>query len=67
VGVLHASFNASGGMDVAPDGWQYVPAVILLTVLVAAYRVLRGRPLDQPVPSSGMEDPEVVVAEQPAP
>ncbi len=49
VGVLHASFNASGAMDVTPDGWQYVPAVILLTVLVAAYRALRGRPIDQPV------------------
>jgi uncharacterized protein len=49
VGVLHASFNASGGMDVTPGGWQYVPAVILLTVLVAAYRALRGRPIDQPV------------------
>ena len=49
VGVLHASFNASGGMDVTPGGWQYVPAVILLTVLVAAYRALRRRPIDQPV------------------
>ncbi len=49
VGVLHASFNASGAMDVTPDGWQYVPAVILLTLLVAAYRALRGRPIDQPV------------------
>ena len=67
VGVLHASFNASGGMDVTPDGWQYVPAVIVLTVLVAAYRALRGRPFDQPVPSPGTEDSEVVVAGQPAP
>jgi membrane protease YdiL (CAAX protease family) len=53
VGVLHASFNASGGMDVVPGGWQYVPAVILLTVLVAIYRALRGRPVDQAVPPSG--------------
>src|ERR687893_220580 len=52
VGVLHASFNASGAMAVTPDGGQYVPAVILLTVLVAAYRGLRGRPIDQPVDST---------------
>ena len=67
VGVLHASFNASGGMDVTPDGWQYVPAVILLTVLVAVYRALRGRPVDQPVPSSETVDSVAVVAGQPAP
>ncbi len=67
VGVLHASFNASGGMDVTPDGWQYVPAVILLTVLVAVYRALRGRPVDQPVPSSETIDSVAVVAGQPAP
>src|SRR5918997_3346452 len=52
VGVLHASFNASGGMDVVPAGWQYVPAVVLLTLLVVAYRTLRGRPIDQPVPAT---------------
>src|ERR671917_1406029 len=56
VGVLHASFNASGGMDVTPDGWQYVPAVVLLTVLVAVYRALRGRPVDQPVRSTWPAD-----------
>src|SRR5919112_1223479 len=65
VGVLHASFNASGGMDVVPAGWQYVPAVILLTVLVAAYRALRGRPIDQPVPSSLTADSVTGVAGQP--
>jgi membrane protease YdiL (CAAX protease family) len=48
VGVLHASFNASGGMAVTPGGWQYVPAIIILTLLVAAYRALRGRPVNQP-------------------
>ena len=35
VGVLHASFNASGGMDIIPAGWQYVPAVVLLALVVA--------------------------------
>ena len=48
VGVLHAAFNASGAMEVVPAGWQYVPALLLLTVLVLAYRALRGRPLDEP-------------------
>jgi uncharacterized protein len=67
VGVLHASFNASGGMDVVPAGWQYVPAVVLLTVLVAVYRALRGRPVDQPVPSLGTVDSVAVVAGHPAP
>jgi uncharacterized protein len=67
VGVLHASFNASGGMDVTPGGWQYVPAVVLLTVLVAAYRGLRGRPIDQPVPLSRTADSVTGVAGQPVP
>ena len=67
VGVLHASFNASGAMDVTPDGWQYVPAVILLTVLVAGYRALRGRPVDQPVPPLGTVGSVAVVAGHPAP
>jgi hypothetical protein len=49
VGVLHASFNASAGMAVIPAGWQYVPALVLLTVLVVIYRRLRGLPVDQPV------------------
>ena len=49
VGVLHASFNASGAMDVIPAGWQYVPALLLLMVLVLACRALRGRPLNRPV------------------
>jgi len=54
VAVVHASFNASGGMDVVRTGWQYVPAVIILTLLVAGYRALHGRPLDHPVgPASG--------------
>ena len=66
VGVLHASFNASGGMDVVPSGWQYVPAVILLTVLVAAYRAIRGRPIDQPVDATEMAGAVAPVPEQPA-
>jgi membrane protease YdiL (CAAX protease family) len=43
--VLHASFNASGALSVVPDGWQYVPALIVLTVLVTVHRRLSGRSL----------------------
>ena len=43
VAVMHASFNASGGMAVVAGGWQYVPALILVALLVAGYRALRGR------------------------
>lgn len=42
VAVLHASFNASGALSVTPDGWQYVPALIVLTALVVVHRHLRG-------------------------
>ena len=49
VGVLHASFNASGGMDIIPAGWQYVPAVVLLALLVATRRRIQGRRRSQPV------------------
>jgi uncharacterized protein len=43
IGLLHASFNASGGMSAVPGGWQYIPAMIVLTFAVIAYRRLRGR------------------------
>jgi membrane protease YdiL (CAAX protease family) len=43
--LLHASFNASGAMSVIPGGWQNVPALVVLTVLVAAHRRARGRSL----------------------
>jgi uncharacterized protein len=43
IGLLHASFNAAGGMSAVPGGWQYVPAMIVLTLAVIAYRRLRGR------------------------
>ena len=41
-GLLHASINAAGAMVVVPGGWQVVPALILLTVGVVAYRRARG-------------------------
>ena len=46
VGLLHASFNASGALPVlSGGGWQYVPALIVLTLVVAGYRRTRGRSL----------------------
>lgn len=44
-GVLHASFNASGALPVLSGGWQYVPAMIALTLVVAANRVRQGKSL----------------------
>jgi membrane protease YdiL (CAAX protease family) len=43
VAVLHASFNASGALGVGVGGWQYVPALVVLTVLVTVARTVRGR------------------------
>jgi len=43
VAVLHASFNASGGLSSVPGGWQYAPALVVLTLGVVAYRTARGR------------------------
>jgi membrane protease YdiL (CAAX protease family) len=47
VAFLHASFNASGALSVVPGGWQYVPALVVLTALVVIQRLLRGRSLTQ--------------------
>jgi hypothetical protein len=41
VGLLHASFNAAGHLSAADGGWQFIPALILLTLLVAAVRLCR--------------------------
>ena len=43
VALLHASFNAAGSMAAVQGGWQYIPAVIVLTLLVVAYRTRRGQ------------------------
>lgn len=40
LGFLHGSMNASGSLD-AVDWWQYIPAVVVLTV--AAYFAVRSR------------------------
>jgi uncharacterized protein len=41
-GLMHASINAAGAMVVINGGWQHIPALIVLTVAVAAYRARRG-------------------------
>jgi uncharacterized protein len=41
-GLMHASFNAAGAMVVIPGGWQSIPALIVLTLAVTAYRARRG-------------------------
>ena len=56
--VLHASFNASGALSVVPDGWQGVPALVVLTAMVALHRRLRGRSLVE----GGVSDGPVSVA-----
>jgi membrane protease YdiL (CAAX protease family) len=45
IGLLHASFNGSGQLAAVPGGWQHIPAMILLTLAVVAYRRRRGRSL----------------------
>jgi membrane protease YdiL (CAAX protease family) len=42
-GLMHASINAAGAMVIVPGGWQFVPALILLTIGVVGYRHWRGR------------------------
>ena len=42
-GLMHASINAAGALVVIAGGWQIVPALILLTLAVAAHRGWRGR------------------------
>jgi membrane protease YdiL (CAAX protease family) len=37
-GLLHASFNASGALPVLAGGWQYIPAMIVLTIACAVVR-----------------------------
>jgi CAAX protease family protein len=43
-GIMHASFNAAGAMAVLASGWQQIPALIVLTVVVAGYRARKGLP-----------------------
>ena len=41
-GLMHASINAAGAMAIIPGGWQNVPALIILTLAVVAFRSWRG-------------------------
>jgi membrane protease YdiL (CAAX protease family) len=41
-GTMHASINAAGAMAVIPGGWQHIPALVVLTLAVAAHRARRG-------------------------
>jgi membrane protease YdiL (CAAX protease family) len=45
VGLMHASYNASSQLGAAPGGWQFLPALALLTITVALVR-RRQRPQD---------------------
>jgi membrane protease YdiL (CAAX protease family) len=48
VGLLHASFNASGQLSSTRGDWQFIPALVLLTAAVAVTRKVRTR-VDAPV------------------
>jgi membrane protease YdiL (CAAX protease family) len=43
VGILHGSFNAAGSMGVLVGGWEQLPALVVLTLLVAGVRAVRAR------------------------
>lgn len=43
LGLLHGSMNASARLDPVDGGWQYIPALVILTAVVAAYRASRSR------------------------
>ena len=43
VALLHASFNASGHLTAAAGGWQFIPALLILTLLVVTGRRWAGR------------------------
>ena len=57
IGLLHASFNAAGQMSAVPGGWQYVPAMIMLTLAVIAYRRVRGRSFSRGLAPALVADP----------
>jgi membrane protease YdiL (CAAX protease family) len=44
VGLLHAAFNASGALGIVAGGWQYLPAMALVTGGVALLRRRRYAP-----------------------
>ena len=50
IGLLHSSFNAAGQLTAVAGDWQYIPAMILFTLAVIAYRRLRGRSFSRGYP-----------------
>jgi membrane protease YdiL (CAAX protease family) len=68
-GLMHASINAAGAMAVTKGGWQFIPALMVVTLAVAAYRRWRGlSAVDGHAPDLGGESvPEPVVVPVPAP
>lgn len=38
VGLMYAAFNASGSLDLLRGGWQYIPALIAVTIAMAVWR-----------------------------
>ncbi|MDQ3432207.1 MAG: hypothetical protein M3467_08300 [Actinomycetota bacterium] len=43
VGVLHASFNASGSLDVLDGGWQHIVGLAVVAALALIADVVRSR------------------------
>jgi membrane protease YdiL (CAAX protease family) len=43
VGVMHGAFNAAGALEFVRGGWQYVPAMMVLTIAMAVWRVIHRR------------------------
>ena len=62
IGLLHASFNAAGQMSAVPGGWQYIPAMIMLTLAVIAYRRWRGRSFTRGFAPALVADPTTMQA-----
>jgi membrane protease YdiL (CAAX protease family) len=50
VGIQHAAFNASGALAFVHGGWQYLPAMAVLTLAMALVRSRRRAPAAVPVP-----------------
>jgi membrane protease YdiL (CAAX protease family) len=71
VGVQHAAFNASGDLVAGSGGWQFLPALVVLVLIVAVTRRLRSRPARSVADSAarrnnvelGTDGPTVIVVE----
>ena len=43
VGVMHGAFNAAGALGFVRGGWQYIPAMMVLTIAMTLWRVIHRR------------------------